>query len=239
MTKPERLERAVTGVFILAALVLTGLAVRREFFPAALAAGGAAPSSSRLTFQAGCQDATEAGHVVGDPRASTKIIILSDLECPACRRVDGVVSKVRRSSRDGIAVVFVHFPLQMHRFAMPAARAAECAAAMGQFEDFVEHVYAKQDSLGLKSWGAIAKEAGIADTSRIAACATGTTQSPRIAAGLAFGRKIGVNATPTVIVNGWRFSGSPTEAELVEVIDAVKKGTPPPGADVSVDRVRE
>ncbi|MBW7933668.1 MAG: thioredoxin domain-containing protein [Gemmatimonadaceae bacterium] len=227
------MERAVTAAFVLAALTFAAVAAHREFSPPVAAKSVAARTGGGITFQKDWQDAGPNGHTLGDPAAKLRIIVLSDLECPACGRLDRIARSVRRRYAKEVAVVFVHFPLQLHRFALPAARAAECAATIGRFETFVERVYAKQDSLGLKPWGEIAAEAGIGDTTHIATCAVGVTVAPLIDAGIAYGNKIGVNATPTVIVNGWRFWNVPSEAELTETIEALRKGERPPGADVT------
>lgn len=49
------------------------------------------------------------------------------------------------------------------RFALPAARGSECAANPGRFAEYVTAVFRKQDSLGLRTWGAFAEDAGVPD----------------------------------------------------------------------------
>jgi protein-disulfide isomerase len=88
-------------------------------------------------------------------------------------------------------------------------------------------VYNGQDSLGLKSWGTYAKEAGLADTAAISKCATDPSPVSRIEAGVALGHKLRITGTPTVLVNGWRFHYPPTEEELKNVIDRIAKGRVP------------
>lgn len=112
----------------------------------------------------------------------------------------------------------------MHRFAMGAARGAECAEKVGKFGEWVDLVYSKQDSLGLKSWGAFALEAGISDTATISRCATDPAPVTRIEAGRAFGDRLHVRGTPTVIVNGWLLPYTPSEEELEKMIEEFAKG---------------
>jgi hypothetical protein len=71
---------------------------------------------------------------------------------------------VRARYPKDVGLFFVHFPLPMHRFARPAARATECAGLQGKFGQMVDAVYNKQDSLGLKSWSDYGRDAGVADT---------------------------------------------------------------------------
>jgi len=169
------------------------------------------------------------GVMVGDSAARVKIIEFSDLECPVCRRFQQTVRVVQAKYPKDVAVVFVHFPLPMHRFARPAARAGECAG--NQFAAFVNLVYRKQDSLGLKPWTSYATEAGIRDTVPFAACVHATDPVPRIESGVALGLRMGIRGTPTIIVNGWRLQATPSEEELMRTVDALIAGKEPFPAD--------
>ena len=129
----------------------------------------------------------------------------------------------------GIAGYFVHYPNAGHRFALPAARAAECARTHGRFREFVRLLLEKQDSLGIKSWGSYALEVGLPDSAAIRACALDSREVPRIAAGIALGQKRFVAGTPTILINGWRMQGSPPKSELERVIGELQKGKLPFG----------
>lgn len=128
-----------------------------------------------------------------------------------------------------ISLLYVAYPLAMHRFALGAARAAECAYHFGRFREWVDDVYDKQDSLGLKTWSSYAQEAGIPDTTGISLCARNPAPVARIRAGIALGNRIHIAGTPTVIVDGWRFSSPPNEEELTRVVKAIAKGQAPFG----------
>ncbi len=155
------------------------------------------------------------------------IVEFVDLECPACRAFHVTLEEVLRTHPQDVSLLYVAYPLPIHRFALGAARAAECAHRYGRFREWVDVVYDKQDFLGLKSWGAYAKEAGLPDTATISGCATDPTPVGRIEGGLALGKKIHVMGTPTVIVNGWRFQYPPTKEELTNVVEAIAKGEGP------------
>jgi len=126
-----------------------------------------------------------------------------------------------------VSLVFVHFPLPGHRFARQAARAVECADARGRFAELVSLLYSQQDSIGMKSWGAYAHDVGIPDTASFRSCALDPATIKRIDAGRAFGAKIQVTATPTVLVNGWRYGRAPDENELERIVQTMLKGGSP------------
>ena len=85
--------------------------------------------------------------------APVAIIEFSDFECSFCGRFhEEVLKRAKASFGSQVAVFFLHLPLNMHRFAEISAVAAECAEEQDRFVEFVEVVFQKQDSIGLKSW---------------------------------------------------------------------------------------
>ena len=119
------------------------------------------------------------------------------------------------------------YPLSKHRFARPAAQALECAAEQGRFEEFLDIVFTKQDSLGLKSWTSFAADARVANMTQYQKCSKAGAQMPRIEQGFSLARKLGVSGTPTLFVNGWSFPKPPTKVELVAAISAILAGRKP------------
>ena len=219
------MESSVTVLLGIAALAIAASAVRRTFFPPPAAP---APSGgTRPEFLSSWKEALPIGIRIGDSTAPVTIVEFADLECPACRGFHPVLRSVMKAHPHDVSAVYVSYPLPMHRFALGAARAAECAYRYGRFREWVDVVYDKQDSLGLKSWGSYAREAGLFDTAAISNCAKDPVPVPRIQAGRAFGGKIHVTGTPTVIVNGWRFPYTPGEEELTKVVEAIAKGRVP------------
>lgn len=210
-------ERILSVTLVGCALTIAASVARREFSKPASSA------QSRTEFVKGWEKAMEVGIVVGDKSARVKIVEFADLQCPVCRRFQGTVRELLNEYPKDVALVFVHLPLPGHPFALPAARAAECADTKGRFYPFVQAVFAKQDSLGIKSWGSFASEAGIQDSSEISACASRSEPVKRIESGTALAQTLQVFATPTVIVNGWRFM-APTKENLVRAVNAVRKG---------------
>lgn len=223
----ERIEQLISGSLVVAALVMTATAAYGRFVDRPLAM--AAAPSAEPSFISSWKDALLAGVRVGDRGAAVTIVVLSDLECPACRMFEATLQEVLQENPSDVAAVYVHFPLPIHRFALGAARAAECANAEGRFGEWLEVVYGKQDSLGLKSWGSYAAAAGITDTAAISRCAMDPSPVPRIEAGREYAQRVGATGTPTILVNGWRLPGPPTVRELQRVVDAVRRGEPPFG----------
>jgi protein-disulfide isomerase len=137
--------------------------------------------------------------------------------------MDAGVEEVRKKFGADVAFTFVHFPIPGHRFAIPAARAAECAEAQGRFSEMRTLLFAKQDSLGLKSWDAFAEEAKVPDEEQFSKCVASAAPLPRVDAGVAIGEKLRISGTPTMIINGWMYYGL-QPAALESEIEARRKG---------------
>ena len=117
--------------------------------------------------------------------------------------------------------MYRHWPLtSIHRFAYPAARAAECAGRQGRFEAFHDLVYAKQESLGLKTFAEFARESGVSNLRAFASCIATTTSVPAIEADISEALRVGGIGTPTILVNGYRLPEPPDSAALATIIFA-------------------
>lgn len=216
-------QKLVVGIAITCAVVMTGLTVRRELFPAARAVNASPPLEP--TEVKDWAKYTSTGHRFGRADAPVTILEFADFECPACRTfTNKLLKSVRERYPDDVSVLFRHWPLSYHRFALPSARAAECAGEQGRFEAFHDALYARQDSLGLRSFEQFARDAGVADLVAFTACNTKTDALASVAADTVAVREIGGRGTPTILVNGLLLPGVPDSARLDGYIqDALKK----------------
>lgn len=208
------LDRALNVLITAAALAVAFVLIRRELSPRQ----EVAEDASTPTFVPSWKGLAAAGRLIGDPNAPVQIVEFSDFECPFCRRFNNAYNRVKAKYPREIALSYVHLPLPTHRFALPAARASECAANAGRFAPMVDAIYSVQDSLGLTTWETIAERAGVSDKVAFSACIADTAPLPQVEAGIAAATKVGVRATPTVFVNGWRFGGTPSEAMLDSLV---------------------
>ncbi len=65
-----------------------------------------------------------------------------------------------------------------------------------------ETLFAKQDSLGLKSWASYARDAGVKDSAGFLKCAKSSEPLSSVTQGKAIGKSLKVTATPGVFING-------------------------------------
>lgn len=164
-----------------------------------------------------------AGRVLtGHDAARLKIAVLTDFECPSCRGLHSRLHDWAAAYPSDLQVKYIHYPLDYHSFALPAARVAECLKDVVPLQRWSDVIFTQQDSLGHKSWAQFAHEAGAADTSGVESCAKSSQSIPQIEAGLRIGQNVSLKGTPTVIANGWKLSKPPTRQQIDSMILALR-----------------
>ena len=86
--------------------------------------------------------------MLGDPNAPITIIEFSDYQCPFCARFYTQTLPILESEyieKGKVNFVYRDFPIQNHPNAMPAAIASECADEQGQFWQYHDILFDRQD----------------------------------------------------------------------------------------------
>lgn len=214
---PGKRRPDYVGITIaLCAVVMTTLVAYRQFNPPAAASPYGRPPTRTDKWE----ELVSRREARGAARATVSIVEFADFECPACRQYAPVLDSIRMRYPNDVAVLFAHYPLPYHRFAMPAARAAECARVQGRFDAIHDLLYRKQDSLGLKSWVGFAAEAGVPDAKAFAACNSRTDSLSGIQRDVRLAKALGIAGTPGLVVDGWIWSSAPSLSQLDSVVQA-------------------
>lgn len=142
-------------------------------------------------------------HILGSAAAPVKMIIYSDFECPFCANFTDTVRQAKEEFGDKAAIVFRHFPLERHRYAVSAAIASECAAEQGKFWEMHDKIFAanKAGGLGVEQFKKDAVELGL-DSARFNQCLDSEKYKDKIQGQLLEGKNAGVTGTPTSFING-------------------------------------
>jgi len=94
------------------------------------------------------------------------------------------------------------FPLEnIHENALAAAAAANAAHAQGKFFEYIELLYANQEALDAKSLVTYASQIGL-NLKKFELDSKAVSVAVEIKKDRADGRSYGVDATPTIFVNG-------------------------------------
>jgi protein-disulfide isomerase len=221
------LDSTITATLVVCALITTCVVVRHEFF----AAPKVAEQDSKPSLIQDWRNHLAVGVRMGPKEAPVQLLEFADFECPFCAAFHKEVTSLRERYPSQVAVTFVHYPLAMHRFAVPAARTAECAGDQGHFREMCEQLFNQQDQFGLKRWAAFATDAGVPDLAAFELCLESRSPIPRITEGRELGKQLDVQGTPTIVINGWKLGHPPSEEELDGMVKAILAGRNPVTSD--------
>lgn len=148
-------------------------------------------------------------HPLSNANSAVVVQEYADLQCPSCKAAHSVIMQPLLAQYGSqIRYEFQQFPLaSIHRYAMDAAEASECAADQGKFWEFVDIAFENQESLGpaaLDAWG---EELGL-DAALYERCRASHIKRETVQAEYDAGRELGVSGTPTFFVNGTRVESS-------------------------------
>lgn len=145
--------------------------------------------------------------VRGAPMAPVTIVEFSDFQCPYCGRAHPVVKDALGKYTGKVKLVFKHYPLSGHPRAMPAAKAAEAARLQDKFWEMQDMLFEHQDRLEDGDLVGYASSLGL-DLQKFEEDMASKGVADRIARDRALGAKVGVASTPTLFINGRRFTES-------------------------------
>ena len=225
--EPKMLDRIISILLVTCAIVVTVTFVRRS----STAQNDRRPPPQQISPDL-WQSILSMSHPVWFEGDSSRapgedaitVVEFTDLECPACRAFHPKLGSAVARANGRIQVRYAPFPLGYHKFAFAAASAAECAAMKRQLNQWIEALFAKQESLGIKDWGAYAQEAGIEDTSGMSDCARSAEFGERVRRGAAIAEELSLTGTPSILVDGWVLHHVPDEAELLELAERARRG---------------
>jgi protein-disulfide isomerase len=211
-------SRLSSGLVLACTLVLTGIVVKREFWPPQ--PDGA--SARVVKLDPDVWEALAGGrHAIGIPGAPVTIVAFADFQCPFCRDfARETVMPILSKYEDNLVFVFRHLPIPGHRFAYAAARATECAAAQSRFWPMHDALFARQDSIGVRAFSLYARDAGV-NTAAFDECMAETAPHDDIESDREFAATIGATGTPVVIVNGQKWIEPPDFRTLDSLVTSL------------------
>ncbi|NIA02581.1 MAG: thioredoxin domain-containing protein [Nitrospirae bacterium] len=168
---------------------------------------------------------------IGDEDAPVTIVEFSDYQCPYCYKFyTGAYPELKKNYVDTgkVKIVFRDLPLSFHEGAYPAALAAECVRA--QFGDegyFAMHnkLFENQDVLSgdaqsvAISLEGFARDVGI-DPDLYNECVANDTYKDEIFADISAAQSIGIDGTPSFVINQEVLIGAQPYETFAQIIEA-------------------
>jgi protein-disulfide isomerase len=159
--------------------------------------------------------------VMGASDRQIVMVEFSDFQCPFCSTANKNVKEFMAKHKDKVTLVYKHFPLtQIHPEALPAAQAAWAANKQGKFWEYHDALFANQAKLSEAFYLATATSLKL-DITKFNA--DRKIADNFIVQDFQLGRKLGVDGTPTFIINGEVVTGAASLADLEKALANVKK----------------
>jgi protein-disulfide isomerase len=111
---------------------------------------------------------------------------------------------------------------QVHPTSCAASVAAECAGEQGQFWEYADQLFADQKEYTQADLENYASKLKL-DLGRFQSCLNETNMKDLVRKDIEEAERIGVKATPTLVINGHLVEGLPTPHKLASLITAEKQ----------------
>lgn len=183
-------------------------------------------------------DGPIADHVLGPRTQKATLIMYGDYECPGCGAMYSTVKDLTTKYSTQLTFIFRNFPLtNIHANALAAATAAEAAGMQGKYFEMHDTLYENQQAWSTASVGnreavftGYATNLGL-DANKFKNDLLSPDITAKIARDRSIGTTIGVNSTPTFVLNGTMISGTDAvsaDALTKKVDAAIKSAYPTP-----------
>jgi protein-disulfide isomerase len=180
----------------------------------------------------------------GNKDAKVVVVNYDDFECPFCSRMHSTLFPgLFKEYGDRVLFIYKDYPLEeIHPWAVHAAVNANCLAAQNSdaYWDYADYLHANQRSISgekkgdgqnaeLDKLATLQAEKHNLDLVKLQACVKAQDEKT-VRASMQEGDKVGVDATPTMFVNGQKLDGAvPAEDVRLALDQALKDaGVAPP-----------
>jgi RNA polymerase sigma factor (sigma-70 family) len=152
----------------------------------------------------------------GPANAPVTIVLFQDLLCKYCGKVLGTIDEVWDEYPGKLRIVVKQLPV--HKQAVLAAEASLAAEAQGKFWELHDAMIANQEDLSRDAIVGYAQQAGL-DAGKLGKALDQHTYAKALEDEMDAAKEIGVQATPTFLVNGQEVRGAVPAEAFRQVID--------------------
>jgi protein-disulfide isomerase len=162
----------------------------------------------------------------GNKDAKVVVVDYDDFECPFCSRMHQTLfPQILKEYGDRVLFIYKDYPLEeIHPWAVHAAVDANCLATQNNdaYWDFADYVHGNQAEINkdkgkqaatLDKLATLQGQKHKLDDAKLQACLK-AQDDKAVRASMKEGDKVGVNATPTLFVNGEKIDGALSTEEI-------------------------
>jgi protein-disulfide isomerase len=154
----------------------------------------------------------------GPADARVTLVEFVDYECPHCRTAQALMRQVLDTYPRQVRLCFKHFPLSGHTNSRLAAEATTAAQKQGKFWPYNDKVWDNADNLTPAILEKIAKDVGL-DVARWRGDMSSDEVKAAVSRDKSDGATLGINSTPTIYINGRKYTGRHDIESITDWID--------------------
>ncbi len=166
----------------------------------------------------------------GAKNGAVTLVEFSDFQCPFCKSASSVVEEILKKYPDEVRFSYMHFPLDMHPWAMPAAVTAVCTAQQDPEAFWALHDAYFANQNGIVPLNLIDKSREFVEGTGIdmltwTECVEDPESESHLGAvvavqeSIALGNRYGLTGTPGFFINGIFVRGAPPIEQFSALID--------------------
>jgi len=153
----------------------------------------------------------------GPPNAEVVLTEFSDFQCPYCKAVQPTLKQLLREYEGRVRLDFKHLPLEQHPLAAASAQAAFCSGKQGHFWEYHDALFAI-DAISKELLQSAALRSGL-QLDAFQACLDSPESRSAVLADLREAKRLGIESTPTFLINGKLLRGAASLDQFKLIID--------------------
>jgi protein-disulfide isomerase len=155
----------------------------------------------QIDIPPGTKPARDVSPFRGPKDAPVVFMVISDFQCPVCKRAHEGLASLSQDFPDKVRYVFKHNPLEMHKDSLNAAAASLAAGRQGRFWEYADALFANQRGLSESDLMEVASRLKL-DMARFKKDYEDPSLRQRAKTEGAIAQEIGARGTPAFMVNG-------------------------------------
>lgn len=194
---------------------------------------GATATAAPDTARDGIIARADVGRIEGNEAAKVWMVVISDFQCPFCKRwhEQTMPQIMRQYVQIGkVRVAYLNLPISTHRNAQPAHEAAMCAAEQDAFWPVADALFATQQDWKSKFevepyFDSLATR-HVRDAARFRRCIRDGHVRQLIATDVSRITRLGVGSTPTFLIGNQMIVGAQPYEAFARALDAAIAAAP-------------
>lgn len=155
---------------------------------------------------------------LNEPANRVTIIEFGDFECHFCAQQAAALRKLQTEYGNKLVLIFKDFPLPIHPTARAAHEAARAARDQGKFWDMYDLLYSVNGDFSANDFDRFAARLGL-DMEKFHRDSLAPATNAAIDKDIAEGKKLRIEGTPTLFVNGRELVGVQSYLTLKRIVE--------------------